>query len=343
MPILEVNHLKTYYITGKGDVKAVDDVTFKLEKGKTLGLAGESGSGKTTIGLSVMKLLPPNGKIVDGDIIIDGESIVDKDEEIMRKKYRWKKVSMIFQGAMNSLNPVLRVGDQIAEVLMLHQGLSKEEAISTVKELFTLVGLDPGRVYDYPHQFSGGMKQRAVIAMAIATTPDIIIADEPTTALDVTTQAQIIELLKGLKRRYGLSIIYITHDLGVLAEIADKVAIMYAGQIMEYGDTIPVYKEPIHPYTKGLIYSVPTVLGAKRKEMFSIEGEPPDLANPPKGCRFAPRCPYAQEICYEKVPPEVEVDGQIVRCHFAEELKDVKPEEFWTSKEFWRRKKPIGE
>ncbi len=329
MSVLEIENLKTYYYVGDKAVKAVDGVSFKLKKGEVIGLVGESGSGKTTLGLTLMRLLPSNGRIVGGHMYLeDGTDLVQLPEHEVRK-YRWTKISMIFQGAMNSLNPLMRIGDQIAEVLVFRLGYTREEATERAKELLSMVGIDPIRVNDYPHQFSGGMKQRAVIAMALASNPEIVIADEPTTALDVTVQAQILEMIKYLKKRYGLSMIYITHDLSVVAEIADKIAIMYAGKIMEFNDARSIFKHPANPYTKGLIESVPTITRAKEKKLFSIPGDPPNLLNPPKGCPFWPRCPYAKDICKEKEPEVVDVNGGYSYCHFADELKDIPAREFW--------------
>ena len=327
--LLEIRNLYVRYKTMKGNVKAVNDVSLKVARGEVLGLAGESGCGKTTLGLSLMKILPSNGWIESGQIIFKGRNIVDLPESEM-KKIRWKEISMIFQGAMNALNPVIKVGDQVAEVLMLHEGMTKEEALEVVRELFIQVGLEPGRVNAYPHQLSGGMKQRVVIAMALALRPSLVIADEPTTALDVTIQAQILDLLKKLQRRFGVSVIYITHDLAVLAEVANKVAIMYAGYIMEYGDVVSIFKEPIHPYTKGLIGSIPSISRIKkRRKLFSIPGAPPDLRQMAPGCPFAPRCPLAKDICKKEVPEPKKINEQVVRCHFADELIGVPPEDIW--------------
>jgi len=326
--VLEVRNLSVRYITRRGEVKAVNNVNFSLRRGETLGLVGESGCGKSTLGYSLMRLLPANGRIVSGEIYLEGDNILEMDE-IMLRKIRWKKISMIFQGAMNALNPVFTVGDQIAEVLMLHERMTKEEAYEVVRELFIQVGLDPARIKDYPHQLSGGMKQRVVIAMALALNPSIVIADEPTTALDVTIQAQILDLMRKLQRRYGLSMIYITHDLAVVAEISHRVMVMYAGHIMEYGDVVSIFKHPVHPYTKGLIASVPTIQKVKEKRLISIPGSPPDLVNPPSGCPFRLRCPFAKDICKEKEPPYTEVDGSLAKCHFARELADISPEEAW--------------
>ena len=334
-PILRVENLNVRYRTLLGTVKAVNNVTFDLYPGEVLGLAGESGCGKTTLGLTLMRLLPNNGYVESGRILIDGIDVLKLKESEVRE-IRWKKISMIFQGAMNALNPVFKVGDQIAEVLEYHEGIPKKEALERVKEMFIKVGLDPDRINNYPHQFSGGMKQRAVIAMALILKPPVVIADEPTTALDVTIQAQILELLKSLQREYKMSFIYITHDLAVLAQIATKVGIMYAGYLIEYGDVLSIYKKPIHPYTKGLIGSVPSisrVKEAKKKKirLFSIPGAPPDLRKLKNQCPFADRCPIAkkEEICWQKIPEIQEVDGRKVRCFFAEELKDVSPYEFW--------------
>ena len=326
--LLEVKNLSVRYATRGGDVKAVNNVSFYLKKGETIGLVGESGCGKSTLGFSLMRLLPPNGRIVSGEVILEGEDII-KMNEVMMRRVRWKKIAMIFQGAMNALNPVFTVGDQIAEVLMLHEKMTKEEAYEIVRELFIQVGLDPSRISDYPHQLSGGMKQRSVIAMALALNPSIVIADEPTTALDVTIQAQILDLMVRLQRRYGLSMIYISHDLAVIAEIAHRVHVMYAGHMVEKGNVVSIYKHPIHPYTKGLIASVPTIQKIKEKRLISIPGAPPDLRNPPKGCPFWPRCPFAKDICKQEFPPEVEIDGVWVLCHFAREVADIPPDEAW--------------
>jgi len=326
--ILEIKNLDVRYTTLRGDVKAVNDVSLKIARGEVLGLAGESGCGKTTLGLTIMRILPANGRIESGKILFKGQDLTKVSEDDMRK-IRWKEISMVFQGAMNALNPVIKVGDQVAEVLMLHEGMSKEEALEIARDLFLQVGLESGRINAYPHQLSGGMKQRVVIAMALALKPSLVIADEPTTALDVTIQAQIIELLKKLQSRFGLSFIYITHDLAVLAEVSNKVAIMYAGYVMEYGDVVSIYKDPIHPYTKGLIGSVPSVTHVKKKKLFSIPGAPPDLRQLPPGCPFALRCPKATDICRKELPAPESINGRIVRCHYADELVGVSPEDLW--------------
>ena len=312
--LLEVIDLKTYFYTTKGIVKAVDGVSFTLNKGEVLGLAGESGCGKSTTAYSLIRLVPPPGRIVSGKIMFEGKDLLKLSDEEFRREIRWKKISMVFQGAMNALNPVYTVGDQIAEVLMLHKGLTKKEAFEEAKKLLSMVGIDPRRVRSYPHELSGGMKQRVMIAMALALNPPLVIADEPTTALDVVVQAQIMNLLKKLQREYNMSIILITHDLSLIAEIADKVAIMYAGKIVEFGTAEQVYGNPQHPYTQALLRSIPRLHGEITKLEW-IPGTPPDLISPPPGCRFAPRCNRVMDICNKEEPPIVEVEpGHYVSC-----------------------------
>lgn len=314
MELLRIEGLKTYFYTTAGVVRAVDNISFTLNKGEVLGLAGESGCGKSTTAFSIIRLVPPPGRIAGGKILFEGQDILRMSNEDFRKKIRWKKISMVFQGAMNAFNPVFTVGDQIAEVLMLHKGLTKKEAIEEVKKLLEMVGIDPRRYRSYPHELSGGMKQRAMIAMALALNPPLVIADEPTTALDVVVQAQIMNLLKRLQRRYKMSVILITHDLSLIAEIADKVAIMYAGKIVEFGTAEQVYLNPQHPYTKGLLASIPRIRGEIRKLEW-IPGVPPDLVRPPPGCRFHPRCKYKFEPCDKEEPPMIEVEkGHYVAC-----------------------------
>ncbi|MEM0491800.1 MAG: ABC transporter ATP-binding protein [Acidilobaceae archaeon] len=313
MVLLEVENLKTYYYTLRGPVRAVDNVSFELEKGRVLGIAGESGCGKSTLAWSILGLVPPPGRIVSGTIVLDGIDIVKLSEDELRSKIRWKKVSMIFQGAMNSLNPVYTAGAQIEEVLIYHGRMSKADARRRVYELLESVGLDRSLANRYPHELSGGQKQRVVIAMALALEPDIVIADEPTTALDVVVQAQILNLMKKLQREKGISIILITHDLSVIAEMADEVAIMYAGKIVEYGSSEQIFYKPRHPYTYLLMKAVPKLKGAKESLIY-IPGQPPDLMNPPKGCRFKPRCPWAMDIC-DKDPEEFNLEeGRRVAC-----------------------------
>ncbi|MCD6509512.1 MAG: ABC transporter ATP-binding protein [Thermoprotei archaeon] len=319
MPLLSVESLRMYYQVGRGFVKAVDGVSFNLGKGETLGIAGESGCGKSSLALTLLRILPSNARIIDGSVLLEERDILKMNEETLRKEIRWKRISIVFQGAMNALNPVFRVGDQIAEAILLHEDVTKEEAHRRARELLKLVGIPPSRADNYPHEFSGGMKQRVMIAMALACNPDIVIADEPTTALDVIVQAQILKLLKDLRAKLNLSLILITHDLSIISEICDKVAIMYAGKIMEYGSAYDIFKNPLHPYTQGLIAAIPSIRGPKKK-LRSIPGTPPDLLNPPSGCPFHPRCPYADEICRQEPPPLVRLGrDRYVVCHKIEE------------------------
>jgi peptide/nickel transport system ATP-binding protein len=314
-PLLRVENLKMYYKTVRGYVKAVDDVSFKVEKRESLGLAGESGCGKTSAALSIMKLLPWNAKIIGGDITLAGENIVKMSDKEVRERIRWKRVSMIFQGAMNALHPIYTIGHQIAEAVLTHEDVGKREALERAGKLLELVGIEPEKINRYPHELSGGMKQRAVTAMALACNPDLVIADEPTTALDVIVQAQVLKVMKELQSRLDLSWILITHDLSMIAETCTTCAIMYAGKIVEYGDVVHIFKEPLHPYTKRLISAFPSILGPKT-ELSGIHGFPPDLLNPPPGCRFHPRCPYAKEICKKKEPALKEASkDQYVACH----------------------------
>jgi len=316
MAFLEVKNLQMYYLTLRGWVKAVDDVSFGLEKGDALGLAGESGCGKTSAALSILKLLPHNGKIFKGRIDFDGTNLLTMPDVKFRKEIRWKKISTIFQGAMNSLNPVMKIGDQIVEALTFHENIRKKEARDRAGKLLDLVGIGATKIDRYPHELSGGMKQRTMIAMALACNPELVIADEPTTALDVIIAAQVLGLMRELQEKLKLTIILITHDLSIISEICNKTAIMYAGKIVEQGDTISVYKEPLHPYTQKLIDAFPSVLGDRRKELAGIPGFPPNLLDPPSGCRFHPRCPYAMEICKKEEPKIVEVGkNHEVACH----------------------------
>jgi peptide/nickel transport system ATP-binding protein len=321
MALMEIRQLKTCYFTPEGTVNAVDGVSLKLEKRHALGLVGESGCGKTTLALASMKLLPSNARITGGDIILDGEDLAAKTDEEMNQ-IRWKKISLVFQGAMNALNPVFKVGDQIVEAIMTHdKNMAKSEAAKRTRELLELVGVDPSRAQDYPHEFSGGMKQRAVIAMALACDPDVLVADEPTTALDVITQGRILALIRELQAKLGLSLIVITHDLSLTAEICNEIAIMYAAKIVEFGKTSEIYGKPLHPYTNALLSAFPSIVGPIRK-METLPGFPPDLRNPPSGCRLYPRCPYAENRCKEKEPELEEVtDGHFVACYNWEQVK----------------------
>ncbi|MEM3754761.1 MAG: ABC transporter ATP-binding protein [Candidatus Bathyarchaeia archaeon] len=311
---LEVKGLKTYYFTRKGVVKAVEDFSFSLKKGESLGIVGESGCGKTTLGLSIIRLVPASGKIVNGSIKLDGIDILKMDEVIFKKEIRWKKISMIFQGAMNALNPVYTIGYQISEPLIYHLGLSKKDAIKASMNALKEVGLNERIVKRFPHELSGGMKQRVVIAMAVVLKPDIVIADEPTTALDVIVQAEIIDLLKKLKNEHKISIILLTHDLRIIYKIVDKVAVMYAGELVEIGNMEDIFYNSKHPYTQKLLASIPR-LKDERSKLGYIPGVPPDLVNPPSGCKFSPRCPYSIDACKEKNPIEIQINHEhSVKC-----------------------------
>ncbi len=418
-PLLKVDHLKVYFKILKGTVFAVDDVTFNLNRGQTMGLVGESGCGKTTTAFAMTRLLPSNGRVVGGQVVFDGQIIVRSDlpgelEEILRKAdwlsqldfvlkreeeefaafqagggavieaeeqmedefefyteikailqergsipdeelraklqegttrhlkgfsasrrrrrrekeierrisaIRWSKVSMIFQSAMNAFNPVYKVGDQIMEALVTHYpDMTKEEARQRVLGLFDLVGIDRSRADGYPHEFSGGMRQRSMIAMALACNPQLLIADEPTTALDVIMQDRILAEIRDLQRELNLAMMIITHDISVVAEVGEKIGVMYAGKLMEYGNIREVFEKPANPYTIGLLSAFPSIKGPRRK-LRSIPGSPPDLANPPTGCRFHPRCQFAQEVCKYVEPPMVEVaPDHVSQCHFAKEI-----------------------
>lgn len=312
--ILEIKDLKMSYQTSKGSISAVDNVSFRIERGETMGLVGESGCGKTSLGMCIMKLLPENARITNGKILFDGEDIVPKTEEEMRT-IRWEGVSMIFQAAMNSLNPVYKVGDQIIEAILTHDNMSKEEAREKVGDLYRLVGLSPERMKNYPHEYSGGMRQRAIIAMALACDPKFIIADEPTTALDVIVQDQIIDEIINLQKKLNMTMMYISHDISVIAETCNKIGVMYAGNIIEYTDTLALFDNPLHPYTKALMSSFPSIEGPK-KELKPVPGEPPNLLNLPKGCRFYPRCSYAEEICKKENPEFIEIEkDHFLACH----------------------------
>jgi peptide/nickel transport system ATP-binding protein len=307
---LNVDQLSVFYISDDRIVKAVDGVSFKLNRDSCIGLAGESGCGKSTLGAAILRSVQPPGKIVAGSVILDGKDILSISEGDFDKTIRWKKIAMIFQGAMNSLNPVFTVGRQMREVLEEHKfsGIASE----CIKAALEQVLLEESIVKKYPHELSGGQKQRIIIAMALLLKPHILIADEPTTSLDVLVQAQIINLLKNLKKRYGLSILFISHDLGVLSELADNLAIMYGGQIVELGDSRIIYSRPRHPYTQKLIAAVPR-MNDDGKNIESIKGKPPDLAALKEGCRFIDRCPFAMDICKQN-PSMIEVEGAMVRC-----------------------------
>ena len=312
--LLNIKDLIIHYVTEDGTVRAVNGLNMSLNRGETIGLVGETGAGKTTSALGIMKLVPdPPGKIINGEILFEGEDLTKKNDNEMRK-IRGKKISMIFQDPMTSLNPVIPVRDQIAEVILLHEKVTAAEAIKKAEEMLLLVGIRPERAKEYPHQFSGGMRQRVGIAIALACNPTLLIADEPTTALDVTIQAQVLELMKRLKVELNTSMIMITHDLGIVADICDKVAIMYAGNIVESGDKYEVFKDPKHPYTIGLFNSIPDI-EKDEERLKPIQGIMPDPADLPPGCPFHPRCDMAKPRCSEMEPKVVHVGGtHYVKC-----------------------------
>jgi oligopeptide transport system ATP-binding protein len=319
--LLEVKDLATHFTTRDGVVRAVDGVSFTLECSKTLAIVGESGSGKSVTALSIMRLIQePQGKIVSGEILFKGDDILKMSDSNVRA-LRGDRIAMIFQDPMTSLNPVFRVGRQIGESLMLHKGMSRKEAFERSVELLDMVGIPHPRerARDYPHQFSGGMRQRAMIAMALACDPDILIADEPTTALDVTIQAQILELMIEMQERTGAAIIMITHDLGVVADMADDVMVMYAGKQVEYGTADEVFYTPRHPYTWGLLDSLPRHDIDEKGALLPITGQPPSLIHVPPGCAFNPRCPYTSDLCRTAVPGLVDVGGgHLAACHIGD-------------------------
>ena len=314
LPFLEVDSLTVDYRTRRGNIRAVNNVSFTLEKGETLGLVGESGCGKSTLGLSVIRLVPPPGVIVNGHIRIDGTDILSLSDEETRS-IRGKKVGFVFQDPMTSLSPVKKVEAHFVELIRTHEpDVSEREALERARKALNDVGILPERINDYPHQFSGGMRQRIMIALAIALNPDLVIADEPTTALDVIVQAKILDLLKSLRNTYGMALILITHDLSIVLERCDKIIVMYAGCLVEYASSVELYRNPRHPYTQGLLQSIPNIELAEQK-LEAIPGSPPNLLNPPKGCRFWPRCSYAEEKCRVEEPPIVESTlGHFVRC-----------------------------
>jgi peptide/nickel transport system ATP-binding protein/oligopeptide transport system ATP-binding protein len=315
--LLRVKDLKTYFFTHEGPVKAVDGINLKVSKGETLGLVGESGCGKSVTALSIMRLIPsPPGKIVGGEIHFEGKNLLELNEKEMRK-IRGRKISMIFQEPMTSLDPMFTIGDEIAEVIRLHQGLKKDEARKKAIESLKTVGMpDPEkRINEYPHELSGGMRQRAMIAMALSCNPTLLIADEPTTALDVTIQAQILRLIDELRKKFGTSVLLITHDLGVIAETCDNVAVMYAGHIVEHTDANTLFRNPLHPYTKGLMKSIPR-LDVDTKRLEIIKGLVPNLLDMHSGCPFHPRCNFCSEGCTKELPKLIEVEkNHLVRCH----------------------------
>jgi oligopeptide/dipeptide ABC transporter ATP-binding protein len=315
MSILDVNELSVEYATPRGTVSAVSSVSFGVQKGETIGLVGESGCGKSTFGLSILRLLPPPGHITSGRALYNNTDLVTADEVTLRK-VRGREISMVFQDPSATLNPLMKIRDHFLEFYTAHEpSLSKSDAVSKARDLLLQLGIPSERLEDYPHQLSGGMKQRVCIGLAIALTPQILIADEPTTALDVLVEAQILQLLKRLKEDLNLTLILITHNMGVVAETADRIAVMYAGKLVEVGDTKSMFENALHPYTEALLHSVPN-LKKRKQNIMSIPGNPPDLVDPPKGCLFSPRCPHAFERCLVKHPPLVSMgNGRQVACY----------------------------
>jgi len=314
-PLLEVDDLTMEYHTESGTVSAVVDVSFTLHGGESLGLVGESGCGKTSVAMALLRLQADNAHFLKGEIRLNGNDLLSLSENEMRT-HRWSDISMVFQGAMNAWNPVQRVGDQIREAMDLHidPPLTKAGSRERMEELFSIVGVDPKMLDRYPHEFSGGMRQRAIIAMALSCNPQLIIADEPTTALDVIVQDQILKQLKRIQREFGMAMIYISHDIAVIAEVTDTIGVMYAGRIVEFGSTREVFERPKHPYAYLLLNSAPSITGPRRK-LAPLKGEPPNLLNPPTGCRFHPRCPFATEKCVVESPPLEDVGaGHLVEC-----------------------------
>ena len=315
MPLLEVRDLHMHYETAAGPIQAVDGVSFDVENGRAMGLVGESGCGKSSIGISLLRLLPENGRLVSGQVLFDGKDLIRLPDEQMRQ-VRWKHISMIFQNPLTSLNPVYTVGDQIIEALRLHQNMDRATARQRTIEMLRVVEIaSPERRFaDYPHQLSGGMQQRVLIAIALSCNPDLLIADEPTTALDVTIQAQIMDLLINMRERYGMGIILITHDMGVIAEICDRVLVMYGGVVVEEAPVLELFRHPVHPYTRGLLASIPSI-DEDKDELMSITGTVPRFMLPVVGCRFTSRCPFKQQVCLEQAPVANEVtEGHMVSC-----------------------------
>lgn len=313
--LLSVRNLKTSFFTHVGEVKAVRGISFDVNEGEVLGIVGESGSGKSVTSLSIMGLLQYPGRVVDGEILLNGEDILTYSKNQMRR-VRGKEIAMIFQDPMTSLNPVYTIGNQIMEMILEHEKMSRREARARAIEMLKLVGIPAAekRIDSYPHEFSGGMRQRVMIALALSCNPKLLIADEPTTALDVTIQAQILSLIKSLNKQFGMTTMLITHDLGVVATVCDKVAVMYGGLIMEYGTADEIFYHPRHPYTMGLLGSIPHVDGGEKRRLIPIDGTPPDLINPPKGCPFSTRCKYCMNVCTQEQPPYFAEDKHRTMC-----------------------------
>jgi peptide/nickel transport system ATP-binding protein len=324
--ILEIENLKTYFDTFAGLVKAVDGVNIAVKEGETLGLVGESGSGKSVTALSILRIVPKPGKIIGGKIVYKGQNLLEKSENELQK-IRGKEIGYIFQDPATSLNPVFSIADQLTEVIRRHQNVTKKEALEKAIELLRLVEIpDPElKIWSYPHQLSGGMKQRIAVARALSCQPSLLLADEPTTNLDVTIQAQILQLMKNLKDKLGMSMILITHDMGIVAGVADRITVLYGGRVCETADTKTIFYNPLHPYTNALLTAVPS-LALRKEKLEVIPGTIPNLVDPPSGCRFHPRCEYAKAVCTKKIPQLIEVEsGHLVACHRALEINLVSP------------------
>ena len=313
--LLQIKNLSVEYKTRLGQVSAVDDVSFDIYKGEILGLVGESGCGKSTMGKALMRMIQPPGKIVGGEIIFKGEDIMTYDEDQMRD-FRGRKVSMIFQDPMTSLNPVQRVDEHVIEAIQVHEPKTKaEEALKRVEKLIQKLGIQKRRLDNYPHQLSGGMRQRVMVGLGLVLNADLIVADEATTSLDVIVEAKLADQLKDIREDFGVSLLVITHNIALVAELSDRIVVMYAGHVMEIADVEPIFDDPLHPYTKGLLQSIPNIQLDDTEELYKMPGEPPNLTHPPTGCRFHPRCPYMMPVCVDYEPPLAEVSpGRHVKC-----------------------------
>ena len=332
-PLLAVSGLSTEYSTSRGVAAALTDVSISVGRSENLGIIGESGCGKSTLLKTIMGVMPSNARVTRGSVVFEGTDLVTAPKEDVRR-VRWAGISMITQSALNALDPVIRVGDQIAEAIMAHRPVNRREALRRASELLAMVGVDPGRVSDYPHQFSGGMRQRAIIAMALALEPPLVLADEPTTALDVIVQDQIFQRLRKLQADLGFSLVLVTHDLGLVIENCESVAVMYAGMVVEKGATRDIVRNPGHPYTLGLKNALPRV--GRKEEPITIPGVPPDLTRLATGCRFAPRCPFVLPVCTAQQPPMVDMgDGRFSRCHRVSEMGELAI--LATRREVWER------
>ena len=313
-PLIQIENLKVEYLAGRGSVRAVDGVSLEIGKGEVVGLAGESGSGKSTIAMAIMRILQPPAIITGGKVLMGGRDILEMSDRDLHK-FRWEEVSMVFQSAMNSLNPVMTIGDQITDAIYSHRKVTEAAAREQAQEMLRIVGIEADRIDSYPHELSGGMRQRAVIAIALVLRPPLMIMDEPTTALDVVVQREILAKIAELREEFGFSILFITHDMSLLVEISDRIAIMYAGEIVEMAHSRELFENPLHPYTQGLMASFPALTGP-RKKLEGIPGSPPDLIAPPSGCRFHPRCPHRMDICDKVAPKYIEARPEhYVACH----------------------------